>query len=349
MDASFILVAVAVLLAVLLLAVVVVVARLGGRLAQLSTGQAAGQAQLTRTLEERLDAVTKRLGDSLSEQTEKTGRNLTDLQKRLAVIDSAQKNITELSSQVVGLQDILSNKQARGAFGEEQLKMIVEDQLPPAYHEFQATLSNDKVVDCLIKMPPPLGPLSIDAKFPREGYDALRAAGSDQAARKAAERRFGTDIMKHVRDIAEKYIRPGETAEAALMFVPSEAIFAELHANFADIVDKARRARVFIVSPTTLWAVLNTMRAILKDVHMREQAGVIQLMVEKMLEDVDRLDKRVDNLQSHFDLATRDIREIRTSADKITRKGEQIIDLELDDETPAEDLPPPQERIERSG
>ena len=155
--------------------------------------------------------------------------------------------------------------------------------------------------------------------------------------------------MKHVRDIAEKYILPGETAEAALMFVPSEAIFAEIHANFADIVDKARRARVFIVSPTTLWAVLNTMRAILKDVHMREQAGVIQLMVEKMLEDVDRLDKRVDNLQGHFDLAARDIREIRTSADKITRKGGQIIDLELDDETPAEDLPPPQERIERSG
>ena len=348
MDANLVLIAVAVLLAVLLLVVVVVLARLGGRLAQLSTGQATAQAQLTRTLEERLDAVTKRLGDSLSEQTEKTGRNLTDLQKRLAVIDSAQKNITELSSQVVGLQDILSNKQARGAFGEIQLRDLVADALPPRAYEWQATLSNRKRVDCLVKLPTPPGPIAIDSKFPLEGYRALREA-PDEAAALLAGRKFSDDVRKHVRDIQERYIIPGETADWAILFLPSEAVYAEIHANFPNVVEDAHRRHVAIVSPTTLMATLNTVRAILKDTQMREQAGFIQTEVEKMLDDVGRLDKRVGELQQRFHKAEESIREIRTSTDKITGRGGKIVDAELGDETPAEDLPPPRERIERSG
>ncbi|MCH8214292.1 MAG: DNA recombination protein RmuC [Proteobacteria bacterium] len=348
MDASFILIAVAVLLAVLLLVVVVVLARLGGRLAQLSTGQTAAQAQLTRTLEERLDAVTKRLGDSLSEQTEKTGRNLTDLQKRLAVIDSAQKNITELSSQFVSLQDILSNKQARGAFGDIQLRDLVADALPPRAYEWQATLSNRKRVDCLVKLPTPPGPIAIDSKFPLEGYRALREA-PDEAAALLAGRKFSDDVRKHVRDIQERYIIPGETADWAILFLPSEAVYAEIHANFPNVVEEAHRRHVAIVSPTTLMATLNTVRAILKDTQMREQAGFIQTEVEKMLNDVGRLDKRVGELQQRFHKAEESIREIRISTDKITGRGDKIVDAELGEETPAEDLPPPQERIERSG
>ncbi len=346
MDTSFILIAAAVSL--LAVVVVVVLAWLVGRLQQLSTGHAAAQAQLTRTLEERLDAVTKGLDEGLTQQTEKTGETLKVLYERLAVIDTAQKNITELSTQFVGLQDILSNKQARGAFGDIQLRDLVGKTLPPSAYAFQATLSNGKRPDCLLLLPNPPGAIAIDAKFPLESYQALRDA-DDDAAKAQASRAFTADIQKHLRDIAEKYIVPGETAESALMFLPSEAVFAELHANFRKAVEESFRLRVYIVSPTTLWAVLNTVRAILKDVHMREQAGVIQMVVENMLADVDRLDKRVDSLQSHFDLAARDIGEIRTSADKITRKGVQVIDLELGEETPAEDLPRPQARIERSG
>ncbi len=344
MDANLVLIAVA----VLLLVVVAGLAWLGGRLHQLSTGQAVGQAQLTRTLEERLDAVTKRLGDSLSEQTEKTGRNLTDLQKRLAVIDSAQKNITELSSQVVGLQDILSNKQARGAFGEIQLRDLVADALPPRAYEWQATLGNRKRVDCLVKLPTPPGPIAIDSKFPLEGYRALREA-PDEAAALLAGRKFSDDVRKHVRDIQERYIIPGETADWAILFLPSEAVYAEIHANFPNVVEDAHRRHVAIVSPTTLMATLNTVRAILKDTQMREQAGFIQTEVEKMLDDVGRLDKRVGELQQRFHKAEESIREIRISTDKITGRGGKIVDAELGDETPAEDLPPPQEKIERPG
>lgn len=322
-------------------------AELGGRLSQMAESQAAAQTHLSerlqaqeralaKFLEERLSDVTRRVGESLEKSSEKTQTSMVEIEKRLAVIDAAQKNISELSKEVVSLQDILSNKQARGAFGEEQLEAIIRDQLPPSYYEFQASLSNRNRVDCLIKMPPPLGPLCVDAKFPREDYDALRAAGGDKAAYAQAQRAFASAIMKHVRDIADKYIVPGETAEAALMFVPSEAVYAEIYETAPDIVDKARRSRVFIVSPTTLWAVLNTMRAVLKDVRMREQAGVIQKEVLTLLDDVARLGKRVDSLETHFNQAEKDIREIHTSVVKITRRGERITSLEIEDEEPLE-------------
>jgi DNA recombination protein RmuC len=302
-----------------------------GRLGQLSESHAAGQAALNKTLEERLDGVSKRLGDSLSHSATQTANSLGELRKHLNVIDAAQKNIAELSSQVVGLQDILANKQARGAFGEIQLNDIVTAALPPSAHEFQVTLSNGKRADCMVKLPMPPGPIVIDAKFPLESYHALREAG-DEAAKTVAARGFAADIRKHVQHIAERYIVPGETAESALMFLPSEAVYAELHANFPEVVQQSYRARVWIVSPTTLMATLNTVRAVLKDVRMREQAGVIQTEVVRMLEDVERLVKRVGNLKSHFGQAEKDIREIETSAAKIATKGDRIVELQFEDE-----------------
>ncbi len=315
-------------------------AELAGRLAQMGEAQAATQAQLGKTLEDRLDAMSKRIGDGLTQHSEKTGKTMGDLHERLAVIDSAQKKITDLSEQVVGLQDILSNKQARGAFGEIQLNDLVTSILPPSAFEFQATLGNGKRADCLLKLPNPPGSIVIDAKFPLESFQALRNA-SDDTAKVQASRTFSADVLKHVKDIAEKYIVPGETAESALMFLPSEAVYAELHASFRNVIEESFRRRVWIVSPTTLMATLNTVRAVLKDATMREQAGLIQVEVRKLLDDVGRLDKRVDNLDGHFNLALKDIREIKISSEKVVKRGDHIEDIELGKDGPAEDLPGP--------
>jgi len=318
-------------------------------IAQLSANQAdlaarlqmmtESQGQLTRTIEQRFEHVSKRLGDGLSEHSQRTGDVIKQVHERLAVIDAAQKNLSSLTDQMVGLQDILSNKQARGAFGEIQLNDLVTDALPPSAYTFQATLKNGKRADCLLKLPNPPGSIVIDSKFPLESYLALRNAEND-AARKVALRGFGTDVLNHVRAIAEKYIIPGETAESALMFLPSEAVYAELHASMPEVVEKSYRARVWIVSPTTLMATLNTVRAVLKDARMREQAGVIQDEVLKMLDDVTRLDDRVAKLQKHFTMTEEDIRQIRISTDKVTRQGEKIEAVQLADDTPAEELEP---------
>ncbi len=314
-----------------------------GQLAdRLSNAQAGleGRVQQSQTqVNERLDGLMKRLGDGLSQQTEKTGETLKVLHERLAEIDAAQKNITDLSQQVVGLQDILSNKQARGAFGEIQLNDLVSAALPANAYQLQATLSNSSRVDCLLLLPNPPGPIGIDAKFPLDSYN-LYVGAEDKTAKTNAARAFTSDVLKHVKDIQEKYIIPGETAESALMFLPSEAVYAELHANFLNVVEESFRRRVWIVSPTTLMATLNTVRAVLKDARMREQAGVIQAEVQKLLTDTARLDNRVEKLQSHFDLATKDLRDIRISADKVIRRGEKIETVELGDDKPAEDLPP---------
>jgi len=314
-----------------------------------SQSELAGRMQQAQIgMDQRLDALTKRLGDGFSQQTEKTGETLKGIHERLAVIDAAQKNITTLSEQVVGLQDILSNKQARGAFGEIQLQDLVSAILPPSAYTWQATLGNNKVADCLILLPNPPGSIAIDAKFPLESYQALRDA-TDNTARTKAGRAFSADVLGHVRDIADKYIIAGETAESALMFLPSEAVYAELHANFRAVIEESFRKRVWIVSPTTLWATLNTVRAILKDVRMREQAGLIQIEVQKMLDDLGRLDTRVGNLQRHFDQAARDIGDIRTSTDKVTRRGTRIEEMQLGDEQPAEALALPPDRLEEAG
>ena len=319
------------------------------RLKMMAEQQAAQQSQLIealrrqeraigQSLDQRINGFARQVNDRLHQTSSQQSTTLNELRERLAVIDRAQRNITELSSQVTGLQDILSNKQARGAFGEVQLRDIVTSVLPPSAYVFHPKMADGKVPDCLLQLPNPPGPIVIDAKFPLESYKAL-AEAPDEAARVQASRRFSQDLKKHIKDIAEKYIQPGETADSALMFLPSEAVYAELHANFSNLVEESFRQRVWIVSPTTLMATLNTVRAILRDLHIQEQAGAIRTEVERLLADVTRLGDRVQRLEGHFDQAGRDIREIRISADKISKRGLRLTDLEL--EEVAAELPEP--------
>jgi len=300
------------------------VARLEGQLTQL----AQDNAELRRSLDDRLASMGTRLGESLNQHSERTHKSLTGLMERLAVIDRAQANIKELSGHVVGLQDVLSNKQARGAFGETQLATILGDILPADTYSLQTTLGNGSRVDCLLRLPNPPGSIAIDAKFPLEGFRQLMAA-EDDAARQAAGRNFQTALRKHVVDISEKYIVPGETGDWALMFLPSERIHAELHANFGNIVEEAQRRRVGIVSPATMMAVVQTVRAIFLDVRMREQAALIQKHVADMAEDVRRLDERAEALQRHFSQSQKDVDQIRTSTGKIASRTERIADVDL--------------------
>jgi DNA recombination protein RmuC len=280
------------------------------------------------------------VNDRLDRSERVTGQVVTDLRERLARIDEAQRKIGDLSTQVVSLQQILTNKQARGAFGEVQLNDLVSNALPPSAYELQCTLSSGVRADCLLRLPNPPGPIAIDAKFPLESYHLLRAApAGDAAALAAAQRAFQAAMRKHIGDIRDKYIVPGETAESALLFLPSEAIYAELHASFGGIVDESYRARVWIVSPTTMMATLNTVRAVLKDVEMREQAGEIQKLVALMMGDTKRLQDRVDNLKRHFAQTEKDLREIDTSTTQITRRGERILGVELGEQPDA--LPKP--------
>lgn len=316
-------------------------AQLSGRLAAMSDAAAKREAELSRTLNDRLDAVSKRLGDGLEDNTKKTSETLATLHTRLALIDEAQKKLGELSGQMVGLQDILANKQARGAFGEIQLQDLVTAALPPSAYSFQTTLSTGVRADCLIKLPNPPGAIAVDAKFPLEPYRALVDAKTE-ADRTRAMRLFRDAMRKHVDDIAAKYIIPGETADSALMFLPSEAVYAELHANFPATVDASFKAHVWIVSPTTLMATLNTVRAVLKDAQMREQAHVIQAEVETLLTDVGRLDDRVSKLARHFGQAQEDIRQIGISTEKITKRGERIAELDIGEEEDTDSIAPPE-------
>ncbi|MCF8879627.1 DNA recombination protein RmuC [Hyphobacterium sp. SN044] len=308
--------------------------QLQGRLDQFASSATSGQEGLRKAMDERLDAVTKRVGDSLGESVEKTQGALRHLYERLALIDSAQKNISELSGEVTGLKAILSNKQARGAFGEVQLKDVVSSLLPPSAYDFQATLSSGVRPDALIRMPNPPGSVAVDAKFPLEAYRALVDA-SDDAAKLTAQRAFVSDVKKHLSAISEKYLIPGETAEHALMFVPSEAVYATIHADFPDLVDVSLSKKVLIVSPTTLMAILNTVRAVLRDAEMHKQAAEIQKAVGLMLRDVELLGTRVDKLRTHFNQANKDIDDIETSAKRITSRGERIAEVELEDESSA--------------
>src|SRR5579883_618589 len=268
--------------------------------------QSAAQAALADTVqrvEQSLRDQERTLAGLVTERLERsekaTSQVVTDLRERLARIDEAQKKIGDLSTQVVSLQQILSNKQARGAFGEVQLNDLVSTILPPSAYEFQRTLSTGARADCLLRLPKPPGPIAIDAKFPLESYHLLRAVPpGDAAALASAQRAFQQAMRKHIGDIRDKYIVPGETAESALLFLPSEAIYAELHANFGGIVDESYKARVWLVSPTTMMATRNTVRAVLRDVRMREQAGLVQREVRLLLDDVRRLDDRVGKLAS---------------------------------------------------
>jgi DNA recombination protein RmuC len=316
------------------------VAEIAGRLDQMAQSQAAQQAaldqrlqaqerNLARAVEERLGDLNKRVGDKLQESTEKAGKSLSDLAARLAIIDRAQANIMELSGQVVGLQNILSNKQARGAFGEIQLQDLVREVLAPDSYEFQGKVGTGRA-DCLLKLPMPPGSIAIDAKFPLESYRLLRQAANDTEII-VARRAFDQALRKHVKDIRERYIVPGETAESALLFLPSEAVYAELYANFPNVVEESFRARVWIVSPTTMMALLNTVRAVLRDVEMRKEAGVIKIEVDRMLEDVRRLDERVEKLGTHFKQAQGDVELIHKSTEGIIRHAERIRSVDLGD------------------
>ena len=303
--------------------------QLAGQLQALAATQASSQAAIDQRLDARLNQLSDRMHERLALSSTEAGQSLGELKERLAVIDAAQKNIAELSTRMVSLQDILSNKQARGAFGEVQLAAIVQDALPNANYEFQAPLGDGKRVDCLLKLPNPPGAIAIDSKFPLESYRAIRDS-LDDISLVQARREFSIAIRVHVKAIAEKYIVPGETADCALMFVPSEAVYAELHANFPNLVEEAGRSRVWIVSPTTLMATLTTMRAVLKDVRMREQAHVIQAKVGELAKDLDRLDTRVGKLQSHFDQAVEDVRQIRISTDKAIKRADEIESVGLE-------------------
>lgn len=297
--------------------------RLAGGLSQVTDAQLRSQQATMATLEARLADVTQTMGASLEGSATRTARSLGALQQRLETIDRAQANIEKLSGNVLGLQDILSNKQARGAFGEIQLNDIVSKALPPDSFTMQATLSNGKRADCLIHLPNPPGPLVIDSKFPLEPYEALVAAETD-LERTQASRDLRMAVRRHIRAISEKYIIEGETADGALMFVPSEAVYSELHARYTDLVREGFEARVWLVSPTTCMATLNTLRSILKDVRMREQAGLIRRELHLLHGDVDRLAGRVENLDRHFGQAQKDVAEIKISAQKASRRAQRL-------------------------
>ena len=302
-------------------------AETAGRLQALGEGLGGRQAELARVMADRLDAVSSRIGHSMDEVTRQTVQRLQGLHERIAVIDHAQKNLAELSGQVSSLRDILGNKQARGAFGQSRMEAIVADGLPSALFAFQYTLSNNTRPDCVIFLPDQR-PLVIDAKFPLEAVTALRESRSDEARQRAAQR-LRQDIGKHIADIAEKYLLPGETQDMALLFVPSESVYAELYEGFDDLVQKAHRARVVIVSPSLLMLAIQVMQQLLRDARMREAADLIRAEVGRLMGDVGRLRERVLKLQQHYGQAGEDMRQILISTEKIGVHAGRIDQLDF--------------------
>ncbi len=332
--------------------------QLQGSLRTVSDAQATGQTQVLQTMEARLAQMQQQMNDRLHENamksarslsdmqdrmketlqgnTVKTTQSLTQLQERLATIDKAQTNIEKLSGDVLSLQDILSNKQTRGAFGEIQLNDIVSKALPAGSYKLQATLSNGKRADCLIDLPNPPGPIVIDSKFPLEAYEALRNANNDWETNEATKA-FKVSVKGHIKAIAERYILEGETADGALMFLPSEAVYAELHANFPELVREGFAAHVWIVSPTTCMATLNTMRAILKDARMREQAGAIRKTLRQLHRDVEMVVERVGKLDTHFNQARADLDGIGVAADRAGKRAARLDNFDFEELAPEGD------------
>ena len=309
-------------------------AELKGRLQTFAEISVARQGDIARAVNERLDRMTHRVGTDLNETSRKTHESIAKLNERLAVIDTAQKNLTDLSTNMVGLQEILANKQARGAFGQMRMETIVQDGLPKGAYTFQATLSNGKRPDCLLHMPNTRAGVVIDAKFPLEGFEAFRIARRDEEKKEAAKR-VRVDVGRHVDAMAERYFIAGETQDTAILFVPSEAIYADLCEHFTDLVQKAHRARIVICAPNMLMLAVQTMQAILKDVQMREQAHLIQREVAKLMDDMGRFRERVLDLQRHFGQTNQDIEKILTSSERIAQRGRKIETLELEDGAPA--------------
>lgn len=310
-------------------------AELTGRMQTMAEILSTRQGDLARLVADRMDGLRQQVGAGLEQNVRQTSESLGKLQERLAVIDSAQKNLSELTGEVVTLKDILANKQARGAYGQGRMEAIIRDGLPAAFFSFQPTLSSGKRPDCLVTLPGDGRGLVIDAKFPLESFTMLREARGDEAKKQASARVRG-DVGQHVKDIAERYFLPGETQDIALLFVPSESIYADLHEHFDDVIQKAHRARVMIVSPSLLALAIQLMQSLVRDARMREEAQVIQSEVGKLLDDVRRLGERVDKLDTHFRQAQEDVVQIKTSAGKVTGRAEKIGALEFDDARPAE-------------
>ena len=308
-------------------------AEASGRVQTIGEVLAGRQAELTRVMNDRLDAVTHRVGQSMEQSTRNTMDSLRHLHERLAVIDNAHKNLTDLTTQVTTLRDVLANKQTRGAFGQARMEAIVQDGMPKGSFAFQHTLSNNRRPDCVVFLPDGR-PLCIDAKFPLEAVTALRDAKAEDEKKSAAQR-LRQDILKHVGDIAGKYLIPGETQDMALMFVPSESVYAEIHDGFDDVIQKAYRARVVLVSPSLLMLAIQVMQQILKDARMREAADRIRTEVMHMADDLTRLRERVLKLQTHFGQANEDVRQILISADKLDKRKARIEELDFEGEDEA--------------
>ena len=303
-------------------------AELSGTLRSFAEQTQGAQINLAGAIDERLDQVSHRLGLSLADQANRTGQSLQQLHERLAVIDAAQQNIAALSSEMVSLKDILSNKQARGAYGQGRMEAIIRDGLPVDAYAFQATLSNGTRPDCLIRLPESDIKLVIDAKFPLEAFNALRLPGNEKTINQTRQR-VRADVLRHVKDIADKYLIPGETHDTAILFVPSESIHADLIEHFDDVIQKAHRSRIIFASPNILMLLVQTLQAIIKDARMREQAGRIKEEVGCLLDDVTRLKERIVDLQKHFGAASTDLDKLSVSADRIARRGSRISSLDL--------------------
>lgn len=290
---------------------------------------------LTTEIRSHLHALTEQVNNRLSEGFEKTSTTFIDIVKRLAIIDEAQKKITELSEHVVSLQDILVDKKARGAFGEVQLASLIANVLPTTNYSLQYTLSNQKRADCILFLPEPTGNIVIDAKFPLENYQKLINTPQQSIERKSHAQQLRQDLQKHIKDIAEKYIIPNETADSAVMFIPAESIFAEIHSNYPEIIALSQKLKVWLVSPSTLMAVLTTARAVLKDDATRKQVHIIQKHLQSLAEDFKRFEKRMDKLSKHIDLAHQDVNDVNTSAKKITQRFHKIESVQIEDESTA--------------
>lgn len=298
---------------------------------QASTQLAQATDKLSGMLTERLEAITGHVNQRLDEGFRKTNETFASVMARLATIDEAQKKIDGLTSNVVSLQELLGDKRARGAFGEVQLEALVRNMLPPSAFSFQNTLSNGTRADCVIELPPPSGRVCVDSKFPLENYHRMLDADQAETDRRVARSAFRTDVRRHIDAIADKYIVPGETADGAVMFIPAEAVFAEIHAYHPELVALAQQKRIWVVSPTTLMAVLNTARAVLKDVETREQVHVIRDALKRLASDFRRFDERMAALARHIEQAGKDVRDVRVSSRKISAEFERIENARLDE------------------
>jgi DNA recombination protein RmuC len=323
-------------------------AELGGMIQAIDGSLRAGQRDFARHVSERLDNVGARVGAGLESSAKATGETLAKLNERLAVIDAAQTRLVGLTQEVVGLKDILANKQTRGAFGQGRMEAIVRDGLPANAYDFQFTLSNKTRPDCIIRLPGDRRMMVVDAKFPLEAFSLLKDARSEEA-RRAAQARVRADVGKHVKDIAERYLIAGETQEPAVMFVPAESVYSDLVEHFDDVVQKAHRLKVIIVSPSLLMMAIEVMRSMLRDEAMREQAHLIQAEVGKLIDDVRRLAERAAKLELHFRQAQEDLSGLATSAEKISKRGERIVAMEFSESEPPPIESQPQLRLAKGG